>query len=137
MKKTLLSTLSALSLMAFLTSCNDAQVASENLSIASDNFEISRRIVFFNGITDKYLMSVEGLILASNVCASRGFTGEFEGIIGDGGDCSHIDLSGLIEFKLNAGQVYAGNVTALHESIPVEADAYRQLVRLNVPGWSV
>jgi len=41
--------------------CNDAQIASANLSRAADNFEIQRRVVFFNGITDTYLLSVEGL----------------------------------------------------------------------------
>lgn len=61
MKKILLSSFTALSLMAFLSSCNDAQVASENLSRAADQFEVNRRVVFFNGITDKYLMSIEGL----------------------------------------------------------------------------
>jgi hypothetical protein len=44
-----------------LTACDrDAQVASRNISQASDMFEISRRVVFFNGITDQYLLSVEG-----------------------------------------------------------------------------
>lgn len=38
----------------------DAQVASENLSLAADQFEIDRRVVFFNGITDTYLLSIEG-----------------------------------------------------------------------------
>lgn len=44
------------------TACNksDADVASHNLSKAADNFEVVRRIVFFNGITDKYLLSLEG-----------------------------------------------------------------------------
>lgn len=45
-----------------LTACSsDANVASRNLSKAADNFEINRRIVFFNGITDTYLLSIEGL----------------------------------------------------------------------------
>lgn len=44
-----------------LSSCSsDANVASENLSKAADQFEIERRIVFVNGITDKYLMVIEG-----------------------------------------------------------------------------
>ncbi|MCO4257389.1 beta-sandwich lipoprotein [Pseudarthrobacter cellobiosi] len=44
-----------------LTACTPAaQTASDNLSTAADNFEIERRIVFFNGITDKYLLTVEG-----------------------------------------------------------------------------
>jgi len=38
----------------------DAQMASANLSKAADMFEIQRRIVFVNGITDKYLLVVEG-----------------------------------------------------------------------------
>lgn len=46
--------------LGLLTACNDAQVASENLSKAADNFEITRRIVFYNGITDSYLLTVEG-----------------------------------------------------------------------------
>lgn len=48
---------------AFLTlaGCdNDARIASQNISRAADNFEINRRIVFINGITDKYLLSIEG-----------------------------------------------------------------------------
>ncbi len=39
---------------------DDADVASDNLSKAADNFEIVRRIVFVNGITDKYLLVVIG-----------------------------------------------------------------------------
>ena len=44
-----------------VTACsNKADVASENLSKAADNFEINRRVVFVNGITDQYLLSIEG-----------------------------------------------------------------------------
>jgi len=43
-----------------LGGCDDAQVASQNLVRSADNFEIDRRVVFFNGITDKYLLSIEG-----------------------------------------------------------------------------
>jgi hypothetical protein len=44
-----------------ITGCSDAHVASSNLSRAADNFEISRRIVFYNGITGEYMLSIEGL----------------------------------------------------------------------------
>ena len=40
--------------------CDDAQVASYNVSKAADNFEIDRRIVFYNGITDSYMLTIEG-----------------------------------------------------------------------------
>ena len=44
-----------------LTGCSsDSDVASENLSKDADNFKIARRVVFVNGITDKYLLSIEG-----------------------------------------------------------------------------
>lgn len=43
-----------------LSACSDAEVASENLSRAADSFEIERRIVFVNGITDEYLLEVIG-----------------------------------------------------------------------------
>lgn len=46
---------------ATLTACSSAaDTASQNLSTAADNFEIQRRIVFVNGITDKYLLVIEG-----------------------------------------------------------------------------
>jgi hypothetical protein len=37
-----------------------ADRVAENISKSAENFEIERRIVFFNGITDKYLLTVEG-----------------------------------------------------------------------------
>lgn len=44
-----------------LTACSsDANVASENLSKDSDNFKVARRVVFVNGITDKYLLEIQG-----------------------------------------------------------------------------
>lgn len=39
---------------------DDADVVSENLSKAADNFEVNRRVVMFNGITDQYLLVIEG-----------------------------------------------------------------------------
>lgn len=43
-----------------------ADVASKNLSLAADNFEINRRIVFYNGITDTYMLTIEGLCSIGN-----------------------------------------------------------------------
>lgn len=44
-----------------LAGCDtDADVASRNLSLSAEQFEIERRVVFFNGITDAYLLSIEG-----------------------------------------------------------------------------
>lgn len=48
-----------------LTGCGDpfessADTANKNLTKAAENFEVPRRIVGINGITDKILFSVEG-----------------------------------------------------------------------------
>lgn len=56
-----LFTVSVLSLGLLLTGCSrEAQVASSNLSHAADNFQLDRRIVFYNGITGDYVLTIEG-----------------------------------------------------------------------------
>ncbi len=47
--------------LALLAGCDDAHIASANLSKAADNFEINRRVVFYNGMTGEYMLSIEGL----------------------------------------------------------------------------
>jgi len=41
-------------------------VAGDNLSKAADNFEINRRIVFYNGFTGEYMLAIEGLCSRDN-----------------------------------------------------------------------
>jgi hypothetical protein len=44
-----------------LTACErEADVASRNLSVGADQFEINRRVIFYNGITDSYMLTIEG-----------------------------------------------------------------------------
>ena len=61
MKKLILGLSLAMSALT-LTACNrnDANVVSQNIATAADNFEIDRRIVFYNGITSDYILSIEG-----------------------------------------------------------------------------
>lgn len=59
MKKLLLVIIASM-LALTVTSCTDAEVASQNMSRAADQFEIYRRVVFYNGITDQYILMVEG-----------------------------------------------------------------------------
>jgi len=57
----------ALFLTIGLTACErDADVASRNISTAADMFEINRRVVFYNGITDSYMLTIEGLCSLGN-----------------------------------------------------------------------
>jgi hypothetical protein len=63
MKKVIATILAA----AVLAGCSaDADVASRNLSKAADMFEINRRIVFYNGITGEYMLTIEGLCSLGN-----------------------------------------------------------------------
>ncbi len=47
-------------LLLCFTGCDDATVVSANISKAADNFEVNRRVIFYNGITGEYLLSIEG-----------------------------------------------------------------------------
>lgn len=55
-----------LAIITTMAGCTDADVASRNLSRMADNFEVNRRIVFYNGITGDYMLSIEGLCSKGN-----------------------------------------------------------------------
>ena len=64
MKKLLLASAIAVALLA---GCQrEADVASYNLSANADNFQINRRIVFYNGITGQYMLEIKGLCSLGN-----------------------------------------------------------------------
>lgn len=52
----------------------EADVASYNLSKAADMFEVDRRIVFYNGITDTYMLTIEGKCSLGNSDPQREVT---------------------------------------------------------------
>jgi len=60
MKRLLQSVLAIVLLVAVVGCSSDADLASYNLSKAAEQFQIERRIVFYNGITDNYILSIEG-----------------------------------------------------------------------------
>lgn len=61
MLKRIAIVIAALTLPFTFAACeDDADTVSKNLSKAADNFEVQRRVVVFNGITDKYLLEVVG-----------------------------------------------------------------------------
>lgn len=76
----------------------------------------------------------ESIILASDVVGCKAYTGQWEGDIGEGGDLSHLDLTDLLNFPMHSHVAYKGNVTFIHESIPVPIETQRTLVRLNLKG---
>jgi len=59
--KNLLLLVLAIAFLFVTVGCDTtANVASRNISKAAEEFEIERRIVFYNGITDEYILSIEG-----------------------------------------------------------------------------
>lgn len=57
MKKKLLPIL--LLPLLLLAGCSDADIASYNLSKEADYFKVNRRIVFYNWITNEYILTIE------------------------------------------------------------------------------
>lgn len=76
MKKLIILPILLLSIALLGAGCfdADADVASYNLSKAADQFEISRRIIFYNGITGDYMLSLEGLCALGNNDSSKQLT---------------------------------------------------------------
>jgi hypothetical protein len=71
MRKLLILSLIALTIGA----CDrDADVASRNLSNDADNFKIPRRVVFYNGITDKYMLEIRGMCSIGSGTAAKSIT---------------------------------------------------------------
>lgn len=112
MKK--LITAAALALLPVLASCTDAEVASENIKKAADNFEINRRIVFYNGITDAYILEIQGMCSMDLNSAGTAF--------------NVICKTGQNMYKRHT-LVLSDNVTAFVEQLePVAASAYHYRV---------
>lgn len=57
--KNILCVLLVLVMLAMI-GCTDAELTSHNLSKAADQFEVYRRVVFINGITNDLILQVEG-----------------------------------------------------------------------------
>ena len=55
-----------LGLMVLAACGTDADVVSDNLSREADQFRVMRRVVFYNGITDTYMLTVEGYCSLGN-----------------------------------------------------------------------
>lgn len=66
MKKAIFVVLAVLGLMVSFTGCglinSDANVARHNLEVAEQNFQVYRRVVFYNVFTGDYIMQIEGML---------------------------------------------------------------------------
>lgn len=98
-----------------LTGCaSDADLASHNLSKAADQFQVDRRIVFYNGITGDYILVVEGRCSLGNQDAN--------------GELSVTCKTGPEQFKKHFLGL-SDNVTYFAEHLEsTQADVYRYKV---------
>lgn len=106
-------------LCGLLVGCNDdAQIASRNLSKAADNFEIARRVVFYNGITGQYILSVQGLCSVENRNRTVSFTCKDDG----GKYVKHmLGLSDNVTYF--SEQLSAHDVSVYHYRVTFKPDA--------------
>lgn len=54
-----------------LAGCSDADTVSYNISKDADYFKINRRVVFYNGITGDYMLTIEGRCSLGNQDKAR------------------------------------------------------------------
>ncbi len=102
-------------MLALLTACaSEATIASKNTSMAADQFQIERRIVFYNGITGDYILSIEGLCSLGNYDSA--------------GELSVTCKTGPTKYKKHFLGL-SDNVTYFAEQLePAEVDVYRYKV---------
>jgi len=103
-----------------LAGCAEADVASQNTSKAADQFEIMRRIVFYNGITGDYILTIEGLCSLGNADPQ--------------GELSVICKTGANEYKKHFLGL-SDNVTYFAEQLepaPVNVYHYRVIFRPSI-----
>jgi hypothetical protein len=112
MRKLTLAALAATSLLALAACQDDASVASYNISKAADNFEIDRRIVFYNGITDTYMLTIEGR------CSIEDQTTQLEVTCKIGRDAFKKHFLGLSDnVTYFAEQLETANVSVYHHRV--------------------
>ena len=105
----------ALALAAALTlaACSsDADVVNDNLSKDADNFKVLRRVVFYNAITDSYILSVEGYC---SVDAGDGRRMSVTCKVGSGYKKNYLGASDNTTWF--AEQIDAANVSASHYKV--------------------
>lgn len=107
---------------ATLSSCSsDADTASYNLSKAAEQFEVNRRIVFFNGITDKYLLEIQGLCSVESSESALGGSLEVTCKVGPSEFKKHfLGLSDNVSYLVE--QIDGATVSAYHYKVIFKPD---------------
>lgn len=72
-----------------------------------------------------------GMLLVSNYPGCQVYKGQFDGVIGDDGCCKNIDVSNLQSEIMQSGYVYYINPVGIHESLKIDKEVDRTLIRIN------
>lgn len=78
----------------------------------------------------------EAVILATTVTGAVAYSGDYHAEYGRDGEVDREVIRGMQIVPLLADSVWEGNAALVHESLPATVSGYRQVVRLNVPGWT-
>lgn len=122
----------ALASLLVVSGCqSDADTASYNLSQAADMFEINRRIVFYNGITDGYILTIEGKCSLGNNDDAGKLTVTCK--TGPNAYKKHfLGLSDNVTFF--AEQIDAADVSAYHYRVVMKPQSILPDIDVNIDG---
>lgn len=112
MKKVLVAVLGLAVSLALAGCASDADVVSENLSKSADQFEVLRRVVFYNGITGEYMLTIEGFCSLGNYDEAGELTVTCKTGVGDEYKKHFLGLSDNVTYFVE--QLEGGNVSPDH-----------------------
>jgi len=115
---------------ALLTGCTaESTTVDDNLTKEADSFKVLRRIVFFNGITDTYLLEIQGF------CSLTDEGHQLEVICKVGEDAYTKDFLGLSDnVSYFAEQLDASNVDPFHHTVIFRPEAIIPNIDLQTSG---
>jgi hypothetical protein len=71
-----------------------------------------------------------GMLLVADNVGCQVWKGDIKGEIGEGGCCANVDLTGLQSEIMRPNEVFYLNALGIHESIKLNHDAQRSLIRI-------
>lgn len=86
----------------------------------------------------QYNSETGGMLIVSDFEACKAWNGELEGIPNQGGCCEHLrnQFDNMEEITLSKNDIFWMNSTAIHESLPLNIDYNRTLLRITLPADS-
>ncbi len=108
--------------VALLAGCtSDADEASRNLSTAAEQFEVNRRVVAINGITDKVMLEIEGRCSVETTDSALGGALEVTCQIGPNAFAKHfVGLSDNVSYVVQ--QLDTSNVSVYHHRVLIKPE---------------